>query len=93
MSYKYNFSFCINNSCIVDTQLICTFFVWVMDSMVPLFVKSEISCFLYSSVAVQAGLCQIWSDRPPADRFSHTLNHVLFFRFEVSWTTQLLEQW
>ena len=35
-----------------------------MDSTIPLLPKSEISSFYPSSVAVQAGLCQTWSETP-----------------------------
>ena len=35
-----------------------------MDSTVPLLPKSEISCLWLSSVAVQPGLCQTWSETP-----------------------------
>ena len=34
------------------------------DSSVPLLPKSEISSFLRSSIAAQAGLCQAWSEIP-----------------------------
>ena len=34
------------------------------DSTVPLLHKSEISSLYPSSVAVQPGLCQIWSETP-----------------------------
>ena len=35
-----------------------------MDSTVPLLPKSEISCLLLPSVAVQSGLCRTWSETP-----------------------------
>ena len=35
-----------------------------IDSTIPLLSKSESSCFQPSSVAVQPGLCQTWSDTP-----------------------------
>ena len=33
-----------------------------IDSTIPLLSKSEISCLYTSSVAVQPGLCRIWSE-------------------------------
>ena len=42
------------------------------DSTLPLLPKSEISSIQPSSVAVQSGLCQTWSETPKTeDRFSH----------------------
>ena len=35
-----------------------------IDSTIPLLSKSEISSLYYSSVAVQPGLCQTWSQTP-----------------------------
>ena len=35
-----------------------------IDSTVPLLPKSEISSLLPSSVAIQPGLCQTWSETP-----------------------------
>ena len=35
-----------------------------MDSTIPLLPKSEISSFYPSSVAIQPGLCLIWSETP-----------------------------
>ena len=46
-----------------------------MDSTIPLLSKSEISSLKPSSVAVQPGLCQTWSEIPE-DRFSHNEAHI-----------------
>ena len=45
-----------------------------IDSTNPLPHKSKISSLKPSSVAVQPGLCQTWSD--PEDRFSHDVAHI-----------------
>ena len=35
-----------------------------MESVIPLLAKSKISCHQLSSVVVQPGLCQTWSENP-----------------------------
>ena len=50
-------------SCAVTAQLISAFvFATCMDRTMSLLVKSKISSFWLSSVTVQAGICQTWSE-------------------------------
>ena len=44
-----------------------------MDSTIPLLLKSEISSFLPSSVTVQPGLCQTWSETQIVGFLMHRL--------------------
>ena len=46
------------------------------DSAIPLLAKSEISCLLLSSVVVQAGLCQTWSETPKTGFLTMRLNYI-----------------
>ena len=50
-----------------------------MDSTIPLLSKSKISCLQPSSVLVQLGLCQTWSETTllvfPRCRFFHEVAH------------------
>ena len=58
--------FCIseNKDCVVNTQVISAFVFNTQNSTTPLPLLSEISSFQLSSVAVQAGLYQTWSEPP-----------------------------
>ena len=59
----------LRSNCAADQRLCFRY----TDSMIPLLPKSEISSFKPSSVAVQPGLCQTWSE----DRFSHNKAHMV----------------
>ena len=48
------------SNCAADQHLLFCY----IDSRIPLRPKSEISSLLPSSVAVQTGLCQTWSETP-----------------------------
>ena len=50
----------LHGNCEADQRL-CFLYT---NSTIPLLPKSEISCLLLSSVAVQPGLCRIWSQTP-----------------------------
>ena len=45
------------------------------DSTIPLLSKSEISSLLSSSMAVQTGLCQTWSETPKTGFLTTRLNY------------------
>ena len=46
-----------------------------IDSTIPLLHKSEISSLQSSSVVVQPGLCQIWSESPKTGLLTTRLNY------------------
>ena len=50
------------------------------DNTIPLLSKSEISSLSPSSVAVQSGLCQTWSETPKTGFLRTRLNSVAFNR-------------
>ena len=52
-----------------------------IDRTIPLLSKSEISCLYPSSVAVQPGLCQTWSETPKTGFLTTMLKLSLFLSF------------
>ena len=57
------------------------------DSTIPLLSKSEISSLYSSSVAVQPGLCQTWSETPKTG-FLRTSSRLILFAGSLSlWDT------
>ena len=53
------------------------------DSIIPLLLKSEISSLSPSSVAVQPGLCQTWSETPNTGFFTSRLISSPFLRIDI----------
>ena len=53
----------LRSNCAVDQRLCLSY----IDTTIPLLSKSEISSLYLSSVAVQPGLCQTWSETPKTD--------------------------
>ena len=66
-------------SCNVTVQLISIFVLFYITSTIPLLPKSEISSLKPSSVVVQPGLCQIWSETPKISFLMKQLKY--FFRW------------
>ena len=56
----------LRSNCSAD-QCLCFHYI---DNTIPLLYKSEISSLRPSSMAVQPGLCRMWSEIPK-DRFCH----------------------
>ena len=62
-------------------QRLCFHYI---DSTIPLLSKSEISSLYSSSVAVQPGLCQTWSQTPKTGFLRTRLNYVKRMYFIVN---------